>query len=377
MGWYFSNMHIRKTAGLTEDKVQALLTEVLGAQGFLPKDSAEDADLSVSVCAAGEKWISLCSDGLEFYTEKSVTEICNPLSESLSTDVLIISCFDSDCLILNYINRKNNLDVFARTGRCPEIKRRSAPAKWKGIVDDLEKWKAVFKQSYTFAEEALDFIEPLLGLEPGQGAFCDEEIPDAFEGKVHTFYYALPETAAKPEPPVLTIQNWELKPCEVGEFQVISAINTGGRSKGLAVAFSGSYVEHEEIRFKDVQLEFHLDHPARSVIPLQLEKRQTITGEWIYFAEVPDFIIPEAVKKGLPPMKAMNEEFKRNFLLRFTPEGNNRKALDITLHFIPLKNIEAGQCAWRVWLYDGSKRAYLENHGEFFCLDPDDYDLDD
>ena len=236
-------------------------------------------------------------------------------------------------------------------------------------------------QKYVFAEDALDSLEPLLGLKHGQGRFCDERIPEDFIKGVRTVYYVLPESASKSEPPRLALGVNGLMPCRIGECSIISAINKGGKSRGLAVAFSCGYVEKEDIRFREVQLEYKFDRYPRPTIPLQMEKRQTQTGQWIYWAEIPQFLLREAVKEGLPPRKTREEEFKRGFLVRFTPEGNPRKLLNITVHFIPLKNPE-GQCGWCVWMYSGSKRAYIEDYNlgrkdDIYLLDPDDYDLDE
>lgn len=389
MGWFYSNLHIQRTAELDADTFQSVLTEVLNTQGFRLVDNSDEADLSVSIYDAGGEWFSVCSDGLDFYTEESVQRICNPLSDRLSTDVVVVSCFDSDCLLLNRINRKLDVVAWAKIGGYPELKVRSTPARWNGLVSDIAQWKAALSRKYIFVEDALDSLEPLLGLKHGQGRFCDDVIPEEFINGVRTVYYALPGSLSKSEPQRLAIRTHGLMPCEIGKISIIGAINEGGKSKGLAVAFSGGFVEKEEIRFRDVQLEYAFDRYPRSVIPLQLEKRQTQTGQWIYWAETPQFLLTEAVKEGLPPRKAMEEKFKREFLVRFTPEGNARKLLDITVHFIPLKNPE-GQCGWCVWLRSGSKRAYIEGYNSGWdeilrkhhpqgikLLNPDDYDLDE
>ena len=221
----------------------------------------------------------------------------------------------------------------------------------------------------------------MLGLEPGQGRLCDDLIPDELADKVSTLYYSLSAAEKDNDLPRLTVSQFTLDPCVMGESTIITAVNTGGASEGLIVAFSGSYVEKDEIRFRDVQLEWDFDQFPRKTIPLTLEKKQGADGRRFYVAEVKDFVLPQGVKKGLPPRKAQWEEFRKSFGLRFTPEGNARKRLDIMVHFVPAKNNE-GQCAWAVWLRSGSKRAYIEMfnkmmgtyHGE---LDLADFDMDE
>ena len=389
MGWFFSNLHVHKTAEYDADFFRSTLTEILNAKGYVKKNSPDEADLSLSIYDAGGKWVSVCSDGLDFYTEETIRDICNPLSETLSADVLTVSCFDSDCLILNRVNKKLDVVAWAKTGSYPELKIRSTPARWKDIVTDITQWKSVLTQKYDFAEDALDGLEPLLGLTSGQGRFCDELITEQFTEGVQTLYFNLPESTSKSEPPKLSFTSPSLMPCEIGKDQCYFVINTGGKTKGVAIAFSGSYVEQEKIRFRDVQLEYDLDRYPRKTIPLQLEKRQMQNGQWIYYAELSDFPIREGVKEGLSWKRKSEEEWKRQFGVRFTPEGDPRKLLDITVHFIPLKNPE-GQCGWCAWRWYGSKRAYIEEHnrrwGEIVeehhaqgikFLNPDDYDLDE
>ncbi len=389
MGWFFSNLHINKSSGFDTNAFPLLLTEVLSAQGFQLKNDPEESDFSISVFDAGGKWLSLCSDGLDFYTDESIQTICNPLSERLSTDIMTVSCFDSDCLLLNRINRKLDVVAWAKIGSYPELKVRSTPARWKDLVSDEALWKSILKQKNVFAEESLKCIEPLLGLESGQGHFCDELISEEFAERVITCYFALPESISKTPPPKLTIPLYDLMPCKIGKDHCCFVVNTGKKTKGVAIAFSGNYVEHEEISFRDVQLEYALDQYPRKIIPLQLEKRKTQTGQWIYYAELPNFPIGEGVKEGLPWRRKFDAEFKRKFGVRFTPEGNPRKLLDITVHFIPLKNPE-GQCGWCVWWHNGSKRAYIEAYnrtwGEIVqkhhpadveLYNVDDFDLDE
>ena len=389
MGWFFSNLHVRKTAEYDADFFRSTLTEILNAKGYVKKNSPDEADLSLSIYDAGGKWVSVCSDGLDFYTEETIRDICNPLSESLSADVLTVSCFDSDCLILNRVNKKLDVVAWAKTGSYPELKIRSTPARWKDIVTDIAQWKSVLTQKYDFTEDALDGLEPLLGLTSGQGRFCDELITEQFTEGVQTLYFNLPESASKSEPPQLSFKSLNFMPCEIGKDQCYFVINTGGKTKGVAIAFSGSYVEQEKIRFRDVQLEYDLDRYPRKTIPIQLEKRQMQNGQWIYYAELRDFPIREGVKEGLSWKRKSEEEWKRQFGVRFTPEGDPRKLLDITVHFIPLKNPE-GQCGWCAWRWYGSKRAYIEelnrakreiveeHHAQGIkFLNPDDYDLDE
>ena len=141
----------------------------MNTQGYRLADHSDEADLSVSIYDADGAWLSVCSDGLDFYTEESVQRICNPLSDRFSTDVVTVSCFDSDCLLLNRINRKLDVVAWAKTGSYPGLKVRSTPTRWSGLVSDTAQWKATLSQTYVFAEDALDSLEPLLKIHTAYG----------------------------------------------------------------------------------------------------------------------------------------------------------------------------------------------------------------
>ena len=392
MGLFFSNLHVRASESVSADTVQEALTELLKKQGYQPAASADKADITLYLCDKCGQWISVCSDAMDFDTEQSVETICLPLSGQLSTDILLISDLDSDCLLLNLLNPGTKTNAIAKVGYYPDLKIRSTPARWKGYVEDIDQWKADLRKDYLFAEDALKTLGPMLGLPFEQAEFCPGIFPEEeYPGQIRTLSFSLPESMEKPELPRLKIKSYDRQPCIIGHFTVISALNEGGKSTGLAIVFTGSYVEHEEIRFRDVQLEYRFGKERFTALPLELKKTQNLNGQWMYYAELPDCQIPPAVNQNLPPRKILDLEFERSLIVRFTPEGNARKRLDITVHFIPLKNPMDGQCGWRVWSGYESKRAFIEatnkqyaslpepfrSNDAFKQMNPDDFDLDD
>ncbi len=52
-------------------------------------------------------------------------------------------------------------------------------------------------------------------------------------------------------------------------------------------------------------------------------------------------------------------EYKRKFIFRYTPDGNNRKFLDIRICVGPLQNWIGGQCVTYVWEPFGSKKKFI------------------
>lgn len=364
MGTFFSNLHLRKTESVSLKDIERLLFERFSAEGYRRVDHEKDADVELYLYETEGSWISVNSDLFDFANEDSIQSLCVPLSTALKTDVLAIGCVDSDFVFMNLINTNEKLDAWARVGTLYDnpFRRRSTPAGWKRKVTSLDDFKSALKSNDGFAEGCLSKIEPLLQMSPNQSQFTPELIPYLEHGKITTYYFAFPETKTV-ELPRLYIKLYSTRPSWLDTNSAIDFVNRGGKSRGLGIQFTGDYIEHDEITFKDVQLEFDLEHYPLHVIPVKLEKRQTANGEWVYAAEVKDFLIPEKVNPNLPPQRFDKEEYRRWFIIRFTPTGNPKKILDITLKVFPLKYPEL-TCVWCAWHHDKSKRDYVLRFNE-------------
>lgn len=340
-------------------------------------EDKDEADIVMMLYSTESSWLSVCLDGLEFYDDKSSENIIKPLSALLNTDVLSISCIDSDYLFLHLVNEAQKADAWANVGHNPEGKfpRRTKFSDWKKKVNDFEKFKKCIRQKYDFAEEVLESLKDVLDLSFEQSTICIESIEDLKnEPNLVEMYFSLPEDQKEKEPTKLKIKNFGLTACKIGEFHCESTINTGGSSRGIAIAFTGDYVENEEITFTDVELEYDFTSTSRKSIPVQLEKLQLPDGKWAYFWKNTKIMIPEKVKEGLSPKRKTDLEFKRQLNIRFTPQGNPRKVLDICVHFIPLSN-QAGQCCWCVWHHFGSKDEYIKRFNKLWSKMPADMTL--
>lgn len=391
MGTTFSNIHIRKQTGYSGEQIVAVLTELLREKGYRLSADGETHDAVVHVFDGDGEWVSICSDILDFDNDRETRAVIGPLSLACGTDALALSCFDSDYLFLHLVNETDGTDAWVNIGTNPEgpLPRRTGFTPWKKKVDGLDAFRSAVKGSYDCVEEALEPLQAPLHLPVTQSAMC-EELLDALpqSGRLTTLRLTAMETGSPKELPSLEIPRFSMTPCEIGQPAIVSAYNRGGASRGIAVAFSGSYVEQDALCFTDVQLEFDFGRTPGKTIPIHLEKRQSRDGSWIYYWEDPTFRLPKRVKDSLPAAKKMQQEFNQSFGVRFTPVGNPRKRLDICVHFIPLENPE-GRCCWCVWHLMGSKEAFLEEYNaiwsrsqyskyrpiEEVLLNPSDFDL--
>ena len=76
-----------------------------------------------------------------------------------------------------------------------------------------------------------------------------------------------------------------------------------------------------------------------------------------------NFPIPPCVSRRLRKEKRDVLEYEQRIRLTFTPLGNPRKMLDITVAFIPHEHRQGGiQC--NIWHPYGSKKAFIEHYNK-------------
>ena len=368
MGSWFSNIHIRKNNTVTEETIEKCISNFMAAKQYLPCTSEIDADGAVAVVSSETcPWISIYSDFLDLEDPGKFWEIAVPLSSELHTDVLGISCFDSDYLYLNLVNREEKTDAWIGIGSATGlgIKRRSGLSAWKKKVTDYKAFAESVKKEYVCAEEFLAEAEKYLALPAAQSVAAYEYLKDfELDKKAHYFYFRLPDDQKTKDPVKLVPYMSSAMPCKLEKPSVVDGINVGGESKGLSVYFLGPYVENDEITFSDVCFVKWKNNRTDSV-PFELTKVQLSDGQWAYHYHDPGFRIPPKVDDRLPTSKRLHVEKEHCIIVRFIPHGDPRKILDITVALVPDKNPE-GQTGWNVWHRWGSKEKFIEQFNKIW-----------
>lgn len=377
MGTWFSNLHIRKNSTLTQSDISEYIRNMMAAQEYLPADSVAEADGAFAIVSDDEcPWYSVYSDLFAFDEPKTFADYALPMSEKLKTDILGMACFDSDFMYLNLLNAESKLDAWVSAGSAMGmgIRRRSNLSAWKGKVDDFDKFKAKAKEKYDCAEDFLADIESCIRLPAARGEASYEHLEDMeLEARAAYLYFKLPEGRNEQALPKLVQKRWSGMPCFLGKPALISAVNVGGASKGLTVYFVGPYVEHDEITFPEVCF---VKLKGNSVVfePFELKKTQLFDEQWVYYYHDPAYRIPPKVDERLPEIKKMRLEDERGIVVRFVPQGNPRKILDITVVLVPDKNHQ-GQTGWNSWYRFGSKEAFIEHHNKNWSKHPNCEDI--
>ena len=364
MGSWFSNLHIRKNSVLTVTAVVEYIRKQMESKQYLPAASEEEADGAFAIVHdSNTQWFSVYSDLFSFDDPSQFANYAVPMSKALETDILGISCFDSDYLYLNLIDAANNVDAWVGVGSAAGlgIRRRTNLSAWKNKVQDFSGFKERVKQPYDFAEDVLSEIEHCIHLPQEQGAASYEYLSDfGLHEQAVFLYFKLPEAMKTQEAPKLVPYTPSLMPCFLDRPSLVEGINVGGASRGLSVYFLGPYVEKEEITFPDVCFVQWKNNQTIS-IPFKLKKIQLADGQWAYYHHDPGYKILPKVDDQLPMMKRMQTESKHCITVRFVPQGDPRKVLDITVMLVPDQNPE-GRTTWNVWHQFGSKKAFIQYH---------------
>ena len=384
MGSFFSNVHIKKQNEVGVETVASCLIQGMEQAGYKQADK-EEFKAMIAIFAPKEgDWITVASDVIQWESAEEVSAYLTPFSKDIGTDVLAVSCFDSDYLFINWINAKRKVDAWMNVGKSPEIPcpRRTNAAAWKKVIKQHEPLKRLRKEAYVFAEEFMEPFGALIGLPAAQGCLTQEMFGvDIGAAETCTLYFAEEERQEEQQEELPELWNMAVPflPYRMEEEGFVSAINRGGRSKGLGI---GIYIEgkkEDEITFSDVKLCTDFEKRPLNIRPITLEKRQLANGEWAYWWE--DENLPLRPKISGERNRELRE-LGRSMTLWFTPHGNPRKAMDIAVTFVPLENRIKGQCTWCCWWKYGSKAAFIQanneqlKRGSGIFLNPDDYDLD-
>ena len=369
MGQFFNNLHILKNKEFDKERLMDSIIKYMTGKGFTLDMGSPD--LSVIIYDPDDSdWISIATEAFEFYSLENIKNTVNSFTSVGSTSAITAACYDSDFLQLSLTNFDTDEEGWLNAGRPEEgmkLKSDSFSA-WKKIVKDVDKLKEIAAADYVFAEEAFGKVADLIGMNPKQTTISTST--EYFDGsEVIKFFFSAPKQTV--DLPKFEIPRANGLPCRIGESDVVGVVNKGGQGKGIGVMFVGDYVENDEITFSDTKLQVQ-ENGEWKFIPFELKKTKLSNGKMCYYWTDPNFPIPSGVSEKIPLDKRMSMEFEREIGIRFTPQGNPRKVLDIRIVIYPLSNSREGQTSWYVYKPFGSKANYIEFHKELF--NSEDYD---
>lgn len=361
MGNWFANLNIRKSSSATIDAVSEQLTKWLREQQFEPAASAEDADGAVVLLTAEDsEWITVCTELVHLEEPEKFGMVATAVSEALHGDVLGIACFDSDYLWLNLINAREQTDGWLGIGSGKELgfTRRNKLSPWKKKVHDYACFTQCVKEHYILADAFLADAAQCLGLPVRMSGASVRYLEDIDPEKKAVYLYFRQAEGAENRNLVQMAHYEESRPALMGWERDVRAINMGAESKGLTIWFLAPGVEENEVTFSDVCI-------VRQQVPMPivLTRAQMPDGRWAWCWHDPEFPIPAAVTGRMKREKRWELEQQRSIAVRFTPQGDSRKALDIQIGFVPDGNPD-GCTWWSVWRKYGSKEDFIKWHNK-------------
>lgn len=349
MGSTFSNISIRKDPCLTAEMVTESLSAILLDRGFI-RSAKDSADISFAVFSLpSSQWFTVCENGMLFDDFNEQLDIANLLSAKLNSDVLRISCFDSDYIYLNLLNPQKKLDAWASVGRSTGlgIRRRTGVSAWKALVSDVSKFKQALKKQYVFAEEVLEEVSAELELPQTQSFSEFDYLTDTLPSCDITYlYFSMPASHSSTEPPTLEHYTYGLMPCTSGRPTVVSCINKGGAGKGIEIFILGKSIEHYDITFTEVTLAYWNRARQQDHTPVVLEKKRMSDGSIGYYGKVRNFRIPEKVSSALPPAVRVKKESDLHFWFRCVPQYTDTVSIKLKIIVRPIQNPDGG-VEWR------------------------------
>lgn len=371
MGSWFSNVHIKRRAGITYIRIAQYLSKLMATRGYELVHTADESHCTFAIVNDKQSgWYTLYSDLFTFGTTENFQEFGRPMSHAFKTDVLGIACFDSDFLFLNLLDEIGGVDARATVGfpMEEEFFEDTDLSPWEQKVKDFPRFLESMQGDYVFAEEVLSEIAPCLNLPEKRSNFGFDYLGECEDDVEITYMYFRKPPETETLPPALEQISTDLRPVLIDRPGVINAVNTGRESKGLSVFFLGPYVEHEEITFDQVAFLKPNKRGNYDEIPIQLRKEQLPDGQWVYAYHDPEYLIQPKVEELVSWAKRDHLREERSIKVRFIPRGNGRKVLDITVVLYPHEN-PAGQTAWNVWRCSGSKskREYIRQQNALWA----------
>ncbi len=150
MGFSFTNIQLRRFAAFSEPAMDGLADRIAREYALKPVSSPDEADVVTAIYhPAGGEWITIVSDVFDGDPEKQ-TALAKAFSQEYDVPALAISCFDSDYLMLNWLDENRGQDFFASSGSAAAIglkgARRSNFAAWRKVLTDAEGFRAAMRR---------------------------------------------------------------------------------------------------------------------------------------------------------------------------------------------------------------------------------------
>lgn len=314
MGSFFSNVSILKDS-VEEAQLKKHIVQYMKKKGFrLTDTTADNAKSIIFKNNPNSKWFTI-------YEDESDDEQISRMAASFAKKFKACAT----------VAVGHPYDIEMNEGEIQDA--HGKKELWQPIARNVDRLLEAFTQDYIFSEEVITTMEEELGI-------CYEDVnistSELVESKSYNdcLFFISDDGGEIYITEGDTILNWSIfdKP-KINNRNMVTLINRGGISKGLAIIITGSCFNQDSIEIDEIQVE-RAKNPREPrdnwYIDIIVENQKTMIGtsedgQKCIYALFPDFEFPEGINsrcKTLTGAKLQSIEFNHQIVVRYTPKGN-------------------------------------------------------
>ena len=194
MGSFFTSTQILNASNLSKEEITKKFHDIMKKDDYVMCE-ADEGELSYAFSFAdNSKWVTMSS---ESYNEgdKKASKDMSTIARIFKTLCLKTVVIDSDCAIIDLFDSKGNKADTLVMGRADEYMGDDIQAPEKAMWESLmvenatwEKFTSVQQGDYTFVEEGLSLLAPLIGVDSNNILMDYDDLCSASEKNQNAFY---------------------------------------------------------------------------------------------------------------------------------------------------------------------------------------------
>ncbi len=194
MGSFFTSTQILNASNLSKEEITKKFHDMMKKDDYVMCE-ADEGELSYAFSFAdNSKWLTMSSESYNEGDNKASKDIAT-IARIFKTVCLKTVVIDSDCAIIDLFDSKGNKADTLVMGRADEYMGDDIQAPEKAMWESLmvenatwEKFISVQQGDYTFVEEGLSLLAPLIGVDSNNILMDYDDLCSASEKNQNAFY---------------------------------------------------------------------------------------------------------------------------------------------------------------------------------------------
>lgn len=173
MGMFFSAMHIQNQKQLERNQFIKAFSKYVEEKGLMPADEEDSQYVYYLAFSDSSDWVTLSSPNFESSYDSAITET-QKISKALKSICIETSVYDSDWAMIKLYDSLNKINDTVIIGRAEEflgeesVNNKGIQECWTPLLVEGRSWEElqeIWKEDYTFVEDALSETALLLGMD--------------------------------------------------------------------------------------------------------------------------------------------------------------------------------------------------------------------